>query len=130
MLAALIEIRMGKFQEGRQDVGVRDALGREVAVGIEFGRDEHGGPDHRADARQQVPLAIVIALRHHRAVQAEHDGINRKSRAELRKDLVPQILISGALQKAAGFGPGRGAFDEVDAVGGSTPAQHHHGRGA
>ena len=41
----------------------------------------HVRPDDRAHARQKIAFAVVIALRHHRAVQAEHHGVDRQRRA-------------------------------------------------
>ena len=38
------------------------------------------GPTMCAHTLQQIALAIVIALRHHGAVQAEDDGIDRQRR--------------------------------------------------
>ena len=102
----------GNSRKQRQDVGGRDPLRRQVAVRIEFGGDQHVRPDHRADPRQQIAFAIVIALRHHGAVQAEHDAVDRQGRRELIEDLVAQRLIGLALQQPAGLGPGRGALDQ------------------
>ena len=58
VLAALVEIRVRKLEERRQDVGVGDPLPREMAVRVEFGGDQHVGPDERAHALQEIALAI------------------------------------------------------------------------
>ena len=81
VLGPLDEIGVREFEEGRQDVGVRDPLGRQVAVRIELGGDHHVRPDDRPDPREEIAFAIVVALRDHGAVQAEHDAVDRQGRA-------------------------------------------------
>ena len=83
VLAALVEIGVREFEEGREYIGRGDPLGRQVAVRVELRGDGHIGTDDAADARQQVAFAIVIALRHHGAVQSEHHRIHRQRRAKL-----------------------------------------------
>ena len=129
MLAALVEIGVRKFEERRQYIGVFDTLRRQMAVRIEFGGDQHLRPDHAAHPGQQIALAIVIALRDHRAMQAQDDTVDRQRGPQLGKDFVAQRLIGLALQQAARLGPGRGAFHHVEIVFGSALAQHDHRRG-
>ena len=130
VLAALVEVGVRELKEGRQDIGIGDALSRQVAVGIELGRDEdvrsHEGPD----PLEQVALAIVIALRHHGAMQAEHDAVDRQGGPQLPKDLVAQLLIGLALHEAARLGPGSSAFDDVDRLGPGAAPQGHDWRRA
>ena len=83
-----------------------------MAVRVELGGDQYALADDRAHALQQIALAIVVALRDHRAVQAEHDGVDGQRGAQLIEDLVAQVLIGLALQQPAGLRPGRRAFDQ------------------
>ena len=55
---------------------------REVAVRIELGGDQHTLADDRAHALQQIALAIVVALRDHRAVQAEDHRVDGQRGAQ------------------------------------------------
>ncbi len=88
------------------------------------------GPDDVADAFEKIAFAIVIALRHHRAMQAEDDAVDRQRRLQLAEDLVAQRLIGLPLHQAAGLGPGGGAFDHGEALPSRAPAQHDHRRRA
>jgi hypothetical protein len=59
-----------------------------MTVRVEFGADRHFRPHDRAHARQDVSLAIIIALGDHRAVQPEHDHVDRHRCAQFVEDLV------------------------------------------
>ena len=122
MFAAFEEVGVREFEERGEDIRVRDPLLRQMAVRIEFGGDQYAGADDGAHALKQIALAIVIALRDHGAMQAEHDGIDRQRGAQLAEDFVAQVLIGLALQQSAGLRPGRRAFDQREALLGRAPA--------
>jgi hypothetical protein len=48
---------------------------------------------HVTHLGEQVPLDVVVAVRDHRAVQAEDHPVHRHGRPELRKDLVAELLV-------------------------------------
>ena len=128
MLAAFVEVGVREFEKSREYVRVGDTLPGKMAVRVEFGCDKHIGTNDGAHALQQIAFAIVVALRDHRAVQPENDAVQRQGGAKLIKDLVSEILESFALQKSAGFGPGRCAFDKREAfVRASTQSDDRRG---
>ncbi len=94
MLAAFVEIRVRKFEEGCENIQVFDPLRGEVAMRIELAGDQNIGPDDGAHAFQKIALAIVIALRDHGAMQAENDCIDRQSGLQLIQNFITQFLES------------------------------------
>ena len=130
MLAALEEIRVRKLQEGGQNVGVRHSQWRQMAVRIEFRGDDRLGSDKQPNAGKQVALAIVIALRDHRAVQSKDNAVDRQRSLQLIEYLVAKLFVGLALDQPAGLGPGRSSFNELKALFASPPAKHNHRRGA
>jgi len=130
MFAALLEIRMREFEESRHQVEAFDTQRRQVAVRIELGSDEHIGADHGADPREEIAFRVVIALRDHRAVQAEHHGVDRQRGLKLAEDAVAQRLVGLALDEARRLRPAAGALDDGEAFRAATPAQDRHDGGA
>src|SRR5579863_4182101 len=112
MFGALDEIYVRKFEKGGENIGVGDALLGEMAVRVELRRNQHVAADNDADAFEEIALAIVIALRHHGAVETENHTVDRQGGAKLVENLIAQFLVGFALEQAAGLGPGRGPFDE------------------
>ena len=90
ILGAIDEIGVREFLEIDEEVRRRHPLRGQVAVRVELGADQHVRPDDLAHPRQQIALGIVVARRHHRAVQAEHHRIDRQRRRKLAEDLVAQ----------------------------------------
>ena len=107
---------MRELLEQDRDVRCRDALLRHVAVHVVFGADDRLRADDLARPGEQIALGVVIAVRHHGAVQAEQRDIDRHGRTQLTEDLVAQALVGAARDEARRLGPGRGAFDERDPV--------------
>jgi hypothetical protein len=64
-----------------------------MAVRIEFGADENIRTDDLADTRKKIAFGILVAGGDHRAMQAEHHGIDRHCCAQLVEDFVAQALI-------------------------------------
>ena len=112
MLAALVEIRVRELEKCSKDVGICHSLAGQMAVRIELGSDQDVGSDDGTDTLEQVTLAVVIALRHHGAMQPENDAIDRHRRLELIEDFVAQTLIGLPLQQPARLRPGRGSLDQ------------------
>ena len=130
MFAALLEVRMRKFEEGGHDIETGDAQHRQMAMRVEFGGDQHIRPDQGPNLRQQVAFGIVIALGNHRAMQAEHYGIDRHRRPQLVEDLVAQHLIGAALDETGGLRPAGSTFDDGKAFRARPAPQDRHDRGA
>ena len=111
MLRAFEKIGVRIFQERCENIGVRHPLPGEMAVRVELRGDDDRRADDRADSLEQIALAVVVALRDHRAVQTENHAIDRQRGAQLVEDLVAQILVGLALQQTARMGQGRRALD-------------------
>ena len=112
MLAALVKIGMREFEEGGENIGVGHAFGRQVTVRIKFRSNHHARTDHGADTLQQVTFAIMVTLRHHRAVQAEDDSIDRQCCFQLVEDFIAQAFVSLTLNKTARLRPCRRALNQ------------------
>ena len=63
------KIGMGEFLERDNDISIRNALLRQVAMRIITGADNNIRAGNVANARNQVTFAIQISLRHHGPVQ-------------------------------------------------------------
>ena len=94
---------------------------------VELDADHRLRTDHAADMLQQVGFAVVIVLRHHRAVQAEHHGIDGQRCTKLRQDLLTHPLIGAAAGHPAWHGPEAGTRDEFVPVGRRTATGHPEG---
>lgn len=127
MLATLVEVRMRKFEEGCENIEVLHPLWGQVAMWIELACNQHARSDNGARTLQKVAFAIVIALRHHCAVKAQHHRIDRHGGLELVKDFVAQFLESLTLQQPARFRPGGCALDHGEAFCRRPLAQCHDG---
>ena len=101
-----------------------DALFRQVAVRVELDADGHVGADQRAHLRDQLALAVVAAVGHHRAVQAEQHAVHRQRGAQLAEDLVAQRLPGLARDQARGLGEGGRALHQRPALGAGAPPRH------
>ena len=83
--------------EGHQHVGVVHHRLAQVVVRVELGADHHLGPDDGAHALQQVAFAVVVAVGHHRAVQAEQHHVHRQARPAGR----PAVLRAAPRRRRA-----------------------------
>lgn len=120
---------MREFLESDDDIRRLDHLVGQVAMHVQFGADNRIRPGDDAGMRQQIALAIIIAARHHRAMQAEQHDIDRHRRAELIENLVAQAFIGLARNEPGRLGPGGGAFEERKAIGAGAAARRHHRAG-
>src|SRR5262249_34018014 len=82
-LAPLGEIRVRIFLEQHDDVGEAAALFRQVAVRVELDADHAARAYERAGALEKIAFAVVVTLRHHGAVQVEHDAVYGERAFEL-----------------------------------------------
>jgi hypothetical protein len=48
-----------------------------MCVGVEHGPDHRLFPNNAANVLEEISLTIVIAFRHHRAVEHEGDDVDR-----------------------------------------------------
>ena len=87
-----------------------------MAVGIELDADDGFGSNQRADAFEEIALAVVVAVRHHRTVQVEQAAVDRERGLELPEDFVAHALIGFARGSAAGLCGVAGALDQLEAV--------------
>ena len=114
LLAARGEIRVRILLEQHDDVGERAALLREMAMRIELDADHAVRSDQRAHPLEEVAFAVVIAVRHHRAVQVEHRAVDRQRGLQLAEDFVAHPLIGGARGRAARLRRVAGALDQLE----------------
>ncbi|KAG1391869.1 hypothetical protein G6F59_014769 [Rhizopus arrhizus] len=80
-----------------------------MAVRIQLGADDGVGADDCAGAAQKVAFAVVIAVGHHGAVQAEQGDIHLARAAQVFKQLVAQRFVG-----VAGGDPRRGGAGIVE----------------
>ena len=77
LLAALDEIRVRIFLEQHDDIGEAAALFGQMAMWVEFDADHGFHAYQRAHVLEEIAFAIVIAMRHHGAMQIEHRAVDR-----------------------------------------------------
>ena len=130
ILGALDDVGMGEFLVEDDDVGVRDALHREMAVRIELDSDHAFGPCDRAASLDDVAFDVVVAVRHHRAVKAQQQAVDRQRRLELAQDLVPHGLVVSAVGRAGGAGRKAASLDQLEALLPGTGARDEERCGA
>ena len=94
---------------------LRHALHREMAVRVELDADHAFRPDDGARPLDDVAFDVVVAVRHHGAVQAEQQPVDRQRRLELAQDLVAHDLVVGAVGRAGGAGGKAAALDQLEA---------------
>ena len=130
VLGAIDEIRMREFLEIDEEIHRREALFRQMAVGIELDADQNIRPDDLTDAREEITLGVLVAIGDHGAVQAKHNTVHRQGGAQLVEDFVAQILVGPAVHQAGRIGPGSGALDQLPALFSGDPASNSDWRGA
>ncbi len=130
MFAALVKIRVGKFEERSENIDIFDAFRCQVAMRVELACDQNIRSDNGPYAFQKIALAIVITLRDHRPVQAQYNGVDRHRCLQLIEDFVAQFLIGLPLQQSSRLGPGGGSFDDSQFFRSRALAQGHDGRRA
>ena len=80
---------------GIEQIDVIDHLPRDVAVAIQTDNNRHIRSDNTPDRRQDLAFRVVNAVRQHRTVQVEHDGIDvcllqpRRDRLDNRVEPLP-----------------------------------------
>ncbi len=100
----------------------------QVHVRVELGAHDHLGPHHGAHPGQHVAFAVVVALRHHRAVQAQQHHVHRQRAAQVGQQLVTQLLVGFARDGAAGLGARDHALDQASSrAAGATSRKAHSG---
>ena len=93
---------VGGFHHGRGQVAVR----------IQLRADHRVRADDLARAAQQIAFAIVVAVGHHRAVQAEQRHVHGAGVAQVLQQFVAQRFIGVARGDAGRHGGGGQAFDQ------------------
>ncbi len=104
MLRAVVEVRVRIVAAGEDDAGRLGHFLRDISVQIEFGSDEDVGTDDSPRPRQQIALAIVIALRHLRAVHEQEHQVHRPGGLEIVQYFVAQGLVVRLHAGRARFG--------------------------
>ena len=84
---ALGQVGMREVVARDDDVGVRNHLRRDVAVQVERHKDRPVGSHDLPDGFEQVPLAVLDALRDHRAVQIEEPAVDGHGRLQVLDEL-------------------------------------------
>src|SRR3954453_11434831 len=87
-----------------------------MAVGVEFDADHSLRTYERTHALEEVALAVVIPMSHHRAVQIEKTAVDRQRRLELPEDFVAHALVGITRGGTAGLCGVTGAFDQLEPV--------------
>ena len=85
-----------------------------MTVRIELDADHAVRPGERAHALEEIAFAIVIAVRHHRAMQVEHRAVDRERRLQLAEDFITHPLVGRARCRAARLRRVAGAFDQLE----------------
>ena len=76
VLGALDHVGVREFLVEHDDVGELHALQRQVAMRVELDADHAFRADDGAHALDDVAFDVVIAVRHHGAVQAEQHAVD------------------------------------------------------
>ncbi len=76
--------------------------GGDVTVEVERDRDREVGSDGATDGGQQLALAVVRGLRHHRPVEVEEDAVDGAGRRQVGEEAVADVTVD-----VAGDGTGR-----------------------
>ena len=93
-------------------------------------------PDHAAlahdgtDALDDVAFYIVVAMRHHCAVQAQQDAVQRHGGAALFQDFVAHRLVVALVGGAGGAGGEAASLDQGEPLCRGAAARHEQRRGA
>ena len=129
VLGPLDDVGMGELLVEDDEVGVRHTLHGEMAVRIEFDANDAFRPDDRAAAFDDVALHVVVAVRHHRAVQPEQQAVDRQRGLELPQDLVAHGLVVGPIGRAGRAGGKAAALDQFEAFRPGPGPSHEQRRG-
>ena len=98
----------------------------QVGVEVERHPDGHRGPDHLAHGVEQVALAVLEPLGHHRPVQVEQHAVQAPGRAEVGEQPRPDLGVDGGRHAPGGRRGGRHRGQQRHAVrggGGEHPAE-------
>lgn len=79
-----------------EQVGAADHRFREIRVEIERHRQRDVRPDHAPHRRDDVALAVVQPLRHHRPVEVEEHSRPRAAPPEVREHLMLHVVVDVA----------------------------------
>ena len=85
----------------------------EMAMEVEFGANDDVRSGNLAHPRENVALAVVIAVGRHGAVKGKQSDVHRHSGLKISEELVSQFLIDGAHDGAAGLGIGAKPFGNL-----------------
>ncbi len=126
---ALHRVGVRVFLVADQHVGAVEHQRAQVTVQVELGTDRDLRADDGADARQQIALAIVVAVGHHGAVHVDQHRIERQGGLHAVQDLVAEILVDLAHGRARRCCKGREALDHRPAalLGLLAPDMHRRG---
>ncbi len=83
---------------------------------VEFDADDGFRTGQRAHAFEEIALAVVIAVRHHRAVQIEQAAVDRQRGFQLPEDFITHALIGSLRCGAARLCRIAGALDQFEAI--------------
>ena len=123
LLGALVGVGVRVLLVEHQEVARRQHLPGEMAVRVELGADHDGRADQGADAREQVALAVVVAVGDHRAMQRQQHDLDRECRPQLVEQPVAERLPGVARGRAGRRGEGGEALDHGEAIAGRPPAR-------
>ena len=101
-----VDVRVRAIRD--EPVAARHHRARHVRVQIEARDHRHAVADHPPHPPEQLALAVVEMLGHHRTVQIEVDGVERAVRLEPADDLArdPLVRVASHVGRRAGGRPG------------------------
>ena len=114
--AALGHVHVGIGLVAVQQVGPAHHLRGEVAVEVQRHRDGHRRPHRRAHGLDEVALAVVDALAHHRAVEIEQHAVERPRRVQVGEDALLDVAVDVPGDEPGGRGGRRDRGHEAHAV--------------
>ena len=82
------------------------------------------------DTLEEITFAVIEALRHHRAVQAQHHSVYGQRGCELRQDFVSYRDVCVVAKLACWVCEGRESLYEFESLGRRATPQHCHRRRA
>ncbi len=94
ILGAGEEVGVRELLEEHHDIAGGNALLGQVAMEVVFRAEDRVRADDGAGAGEEIALAILVAVGHHRAMQAEQSDIDRHRRPELAENLVAQAFVA------------------------------------
>src|SRR3989454_357697 len=116
LAAARVHVHVGVGLVAVEERGVAHHFGGDIRVEVERGDHGHRRPHRRPDGAQEVALAVLEPLGHHRAVQVEQHAVEAPGAAEVVEEPARGRLVEVGRHATRGRGGGREGGHEGDAA--------------